>query len=75
MNCGLNIQLLFEVNQSVYLVFLCEPFDQVIPVLMYPANEIGGNTAVKGTVPFAGQNVDLIGFAHSFTGSRGQAAG
>ncbi len=50
--------------QSVNLIAPGEAFDKIVPMLIYPLNEIGSDSDIKGSNVVAGEDVDAGMFLH-----------
>ena len=64
LDCIFSIEELFIVNESMHAVLVGKAQDDIVLVLVYPANEIACYADVQRAVGFAGEDVDH-GLRHS----------
>ena len=63
-NGAFHIFVLLIPYQSVNLIAPGEAFDKIIPMLIYPLNQIGRDSNVKGSDAATGEDVDAGMFLH-----------
>ena len=51
--------MLLIINELVDLIFACESIRQLLPVFVYPAQQVVGNTGVQDLVPVVGHDVNV----------------